>query len=292
MAQLFKKNIVKEKIQSYEIPNLEEKIKVLKNWCNLHNNWTLKAKKEEELEWPFWADFFGKILDYNSITEDEIYNRRFQPKVPEWWQKADIGLWFFGEEKEIMKVVVELKDAKTSLDKPQQRAWNLTPVQQAFKYKPYFKDCDFNIYYKLHYTDKNVKPIYLKELPIKNIPLSEQKPFIEKANFMLDKNKEIQEKVNKFIKRLNSSFEIDKLSKKLEAFYDLEFSEFVKGLKKKKIELSLKDQDEWEEYFDSYKKEILDLKSEIDICDKEIDEMVFDLYGLSEDERNIVLESN
>jgi hypothetical protein len=38
MAQLFKKNIVKEKLQSYEIPNFDEKIEVLKNWYNLHNN--------------------------------------------------------------------------------------------------------------------------------------------------------------------------------------------------------------------------------------------------------------
>lgn len=160
MAQLFKKNIVKEKLQSYEIPNFDEKIEVLKNWYNLHNNWTLKAKKEEELEWPFWADFFGKILDYSSFWENEIYNRKFQPKVPEWGQKADIGLWFFGEEKEIMKVVVELKDAKTSLDKPQQRAWNLTPVQQAFKYKPYFNDCDFIIVSNFYETRLYIDSYY------------------------------------------------------------------------------------------------------------------------------------
>jgi uncharacterized coiled-coil DUF342 family protein len=108
---------------------------------------------------------------------------------------------------------------------------------------------------------------------------------------MLDKNKKLQEKINKFIKRLNSSFEIEKLSKKLESFYNLEFSEFIKELKKKKVELSLKDQDEWEDYFDSYKKEILELKSEIDSCDKEIDEMVFELYGLDEGERGVVLNS-
>ncbi len=145
MAQLFKKNIVKEKLNTFEIPNLEEKIEVLKKWEKLHREGTLISKKEEELEWPFWSDFFGKILDYHSFWENEIYNRKFQPKVPEWWQKADIWLWFFWENIDIMKVVVELKDAKTSLDKPQQRAWNLTPVQQAFKYKPYFKDCDFII---------------------------------------------------------------------------------------------------------------------------------------------------
>ena len=148
-----------------------------------------------------------------------------------------------------------------------------------------------DFWFQQYYKDTNVRPTDLNMIPIKEISISEQKPFIEKADFMLDKNREVQEKVNKFIKRLNSSFEIEKLSKKLEAFYDLEFSEFVKELKKKKVELSLKDQDEWEEYFDSYKEEILELKSQIDACDKKIDEMVFELYGLSEDERNIVLGS-
>jgi len=47
---------------------------------------------------------------------------------------------------------------------------------------------------------------------------------------MLDKNKELQEKINKFLKRLKGNFDIVKLSKKLEVFYDLEFSEFVKEL--------------------------------------------------------------
>ena len=81
---------------------------------------------------------------------------------------------------------------------------------------------------------------------------------------MLDKNKELQEKINKFLKRLQSSFEIEKLSKKLEKFYEWEFSDFIKELQKKKIVMSLNDQDEWEEYFDNYKKEIIELKNKID----------------------------
>jgi hypothetical protein len=62
----------------------------------------------------------------------------------------------------------------------------------------------------------------------------------------------------------------------------------VKELKKKKVAFGLKEQDEWEEYFEGYKKEILELKSEIDVCDGEIDEMVFELYGLSEEEKEVV----
>lgn len=148
-----------------------------------------------------------------------------------------------------------------------------------------------NIYWDNKVVFPQIKRSQMLELPIKNIPLSEQQPFIEKADFMLENNKVLQEKINKFLKRLNGSFEIDKLTNKLKNFYELEFSDFVKELKKKKVVLSLKDQDEWEEYFDSYKKEVLELKSRIDACDKEIDEMVFDLYGLSEEERSMVLSS-
>ena len=149
-------------------------------------------------------------------------------------------------------------------------------------------------YYKIKFSTKKqdlfpeIQTYLYNQLPIKNIPLSEQQPFIEKADFMLENSKVLQERINKFLKRLTSTFEIKKLSKKLETFYDLEFSEFVKELKKKKVVLSLKDQDEWEDYFEDYKKEILELKSEINKCDREIDEMVFDLYGLSDEEREVV----
>lgn len=160
MAQLFKKNVLKDKLQNYEIQNFEEKIKIIENWNNLYVSWNLQNKKEEELEAPFWDDFFWKILWYDSLTQNELYNRKFQPKVPEWWQKADLWLGFFSSVEDTMKVVIELKDAKTSLDKPQQRAWNLTPIQQAFKYKPYFKEVDFIIVSNFYETRLYIDSYY------------------------------------------------------------------------------------------------------------------------------------
>ena len=47
-------------------------------------------------------------------------------------------------------------------------------------------------------------------------------------------------------------------------------------------------QDEWEEYFEAYQKELLELQTEIDATDKQIDEMVYELYGLSEAEVSVV----
>ena len=57
-----------------------------------------------------------------------------------------------------------------------------------------------------------------------------------------------------------------------------------------KIKLSLVQQDEWEEYFSSYKSKINQLQTEIKSTDKTIDEMVYELYELTEEEIKIVEE--
>jgi len=78
------------------------------------------------------------------------------------------------------------------------------------------------------------------------------------------------------------------LHKKLEAFYEHDFKTFVNELKKKKVTLSLLQQDEWEPYFNSYQEALTTLQTQIDNTDKEIDTMVYALYGLSEDEVAVV----
>ena len=104
--------------------------------------------------------------------------------------------------------------------------------------------------------------------------------------FMLNKN--LQELSQKFQRLLTRKFELEKLSTKLQDWYLLNFLEFTKELKKAKIKLSLKDEMEWEEIFLEKKEEAEKVKNEIEMTDKEIDRMVYELYGLSEDEINII----
>ena len=52
--------------------------------------------------------------------------------------------------------------------------------------------------------------------------------------------------------------------------------------------MKLTEQDEWEDYFKAYKREINGLQLEIERIDKEIDTMVYELYGLTEEEIKIV----
>jgi hypothetical protein len=52
--------------------------------------------------------------------------------------------------------------------------------------------------------------------------------------------------------------------------------------------LSALDEEKWLDRFERLKKEALTIKGVIDSTDKEIDKLVYELYGLTEDEIQIV----
>lgn len=92
---------------------------------------------------------------------------------------------------------------------------------------------------------------------------------------------------------LRSKYSIEKLQKKLQSWHELEFSDFIKELNKaiKKAggeKLSKLVEMEWMEVFETKKAEARTLKAEIDKTNREIDAMVYALYGLTEEEIKIV----
>jgi len=133
-----------------------------------------------------------------------------------------------------------------------------------------------------------IKGYQLKQLPIKEISLEAQQPFIEKADQMLSLNKELQELSAKFQRNLQREFSLETLSKKLQNWYELSFAEFLKELAKAKLNLTLSQKAEWEDYFLAEQQKAISIKSQIDQTDKEIDQMVYELYGLTEEEIEIV----
>jgi tRNA1(Val) A37 N6-methylase TrmN6 len=153
-----------------------------------------------------------------------------------------------------------------------------------------------NYYYQLINPEKGealaeVKAFHLAKLPIKNVSLEKQQPFIERADQMLSLNKELQDQSQKFQRTIQRKFELEILPKKLQDWYLLSYPEFIKELAKKKVKLSLSQEAEWEDYFIEESKKALDLKSQIDTTDKAIDKMVYELYGLTEEEIEIVEKS-
>ena len=130
----------------------------------------------------------------------------------------------------------------------------------------------------------------VRNLPLVNIPLDKQQPFIEKADKMLSLNRELQDLSQKFQRMLLRKFDLEKLSTKLQEWYLLDFSDFIKELKRLKVKLSLSQESEWEEYFLEEKSKAIAVDSEIKNTDKEIDSMVYRLYDLTDEEIKIIEE--
>ena len=108
------------------------------------------------------------------------------------------------------------------------------------------------------------------------------------ADKMLSLNKDLQAKRARFIRRLQDNMPDIKITGTLETFDSLDFAGFVAELKKQKIKLSLVQQDEWEEYFGQYKTDCEELKSSIAATDAEINNRVYALYGLTDDEIQLI----
>ena len=134
------------------------------------------------------------------------------------------------------------------------------------------------------------KTQYIEPFPIPKLEkLEQQEPFIQKADLMLELNKKLQETKQNFYDELK----LEKLTKKLQNFETLEFDDFIKEYQKaKKLKLSKLDErklkEEWEELFQYDKNKVLELQAQINKTDKEIDNMVYELYGLSDNEIKIV----
>ena len=137
-------------------------------------------------------------------------------------------------------------------------------------------------------TFPQIRIHWLKDFPIKEISIKNQQIFIDQTHFMLRQSNELLNKSNSFTSLLKSKYSLEKISKKLQNWHELKFGDFLKELKKQKVQLSIVEEAEWMQYFKEQKEKVQNLKREIDKTDKEIDQMIYELYGLTEDEIKIV----
>ena len=135
--------------------------------------------------------------------------------------------------------------------------------------------------------------VYVKEFPIalsnKKTEVELSKLSGEMSNFITSLNR----KNRAFSKYFTTIYELGKLSKKLLNWHELDFVEFINELNKA-IEktggnkLTKSDVMEWMELFEAKNSEAQTLKREIENTDSEIDQMVYELYGLTKEEIEIV----
>ncbi|MHA6250030.1 Eco57I restriction-modification methylase domain-containing protein [Pontibacter sp. CAU 1760] len=131
-----------------------------------------------------------------------------------------------------------------------------------------------------------VKVVFVERLPI--IIAEFQQDFIEKADLMRAKNRELQELANKFITLLKAEFNTVTPSQKMMQWYNLSWSDFVKEIAKSKVKLTLAQKAEWISYFEAQQKLATQIQQQLQHTDNEIDQMVYQLYDLTTDEIELI----
>ncbi|OGJ82982.1 hypothetical protein A2598_05610 [Candidatus Peribacteria bacterium RIFOXYD1_FULL_54_13] len=88
---------------------------------------------------------------------------------------------------------------------------------------------------------------------------------------------------------LKAEYRMESIPKKLQKLWELSFDDFLKALKLRNVSLPKKQ--ELMEYFEQQKTALSTVADQIETLQREIDEMVCDAYGLTKEERAIVLRS-
>jgi len=131
---------------------------------------------------------------------------------------------------------------------------------------------------------------FLEEIPLPKKTNDNLKELSIKSQRLLATLNKIEGDFLTFIEKTKNKIQ---LSDKIINWSDLNFKDFItelnKCLKSSNIEILVKKEEfEWMELFEDNKKQALELKTQIDQTDKEIDRMVYELYGLTDEEIQIV----
>ena len=133
---------------------------------------------------------------------------------------------------------------------------------------------------------------YVEQLPIYPANKDEQNHFVYLAKNILKLNQKLQKEVDGFKHLFQKEFQVEKLSQKLEKYYELSEDEFFEELRKKKVNTKIrKNRESLEIEFNNSLAVIKPLLQEIQLTDNKIDQMVYDLYGLTDEEIQIIEEN-
>ena len=135
---------------------------------------------------------------------------------------------------------------------------------------------------------REISKVYFEHFPVPKAGKEETNLMATLATQRASLTNELQILNTKFTRNIQREFKLEKISTKLENWKDLTFNEFLKELTKAKVKLSLAQKAEWEDYFLSEQQKASVLQSEINKTDHEIDQMVYQLYGLNDEEIKVV----
>ncbi|WP_404331618.1 Eco57I restriction-modification methylase domain-containing protein [Mesobacillus maritimus] len=130
----------------------------------------------------------------------------------------------------------------------------------------------------------------VRDLPIRLIKKEEQLLIANKAKELISKSKQFENDKNKALLLLKNEFKLKKISTKIQEFYEHTFETMVDELKSYKIHLNLNQKSELYDYYIKEKLKLSELKNVILHLDKEIDQEIYNLYDLKDEEAQVIEE--
>lgn len=194
---------------------------------------------------------------------------------------------------------------KAYLDKKQYYAYASLNILQLKKEVPYCLEYILalinskllNWFYTNNFSNKsnltvNISKTFLEKLPIKQASIEQQQIFLAKVNMLLELNRNLLEEKQKAIELIKLEYKPQKISQNLEKFYTLGVHPFIEELEKQKVKLSLSQKEELIAWYKEKSEKLNQIQSEIDKLDKTIDQEVYKLYNLTEEEIKIIENNN
>jgi len=113
----------------------------------------------------------------------------------------------------------------------------------------------------------------------------------EKTRIRIDLENKMFNHTNQFLDFLAAKYDVEKFTTKLKNWTSLDTKEFLNELKKNKIKIELKDEMELLKLFKEEKGQAINLINEISDIEREIDNLTYLLYDLTEEEIKLVEEA-
>lgn len=132
---------------------------------------------------------------------------------------------------------------------------------------------------------------YLENFKFPTATLEQQQSLAQKAEQMIELNKQLHEGINSSLELIKSEYQPKKISQNLEKFYTLGIHPFLEELEKQKVKLSLNQKEELINWYKDKSEQLNKIKQQIGTLDHQIDQEVYKLYNLTDEEIKIVEES-
>ncbi len=126
------------------------------------------------------------------------------------------------------------------------------------------------------------------QVPVPILSAEEKLPFEQKVLALQKLSKGLDTLRQKFLKIIQAEFKPEKINGGLSKWYLLTWEKFQDEIKKQQGQISPKQRFEWIEIFEEKQKEAISVVTEIQILEKQLDNLFYQLYDLTEEEIKIV----